>query len=491
MGSFILTGSNLTLQKLEEIVYHNTSVSLSSSAQTQMEKSQKLLEKWRKEKKTIYGFNTGFGSLSDVKIKDQDLLALQKNLVRSHACGVGAPFSEEEVRAIVLIRANSLAKGYSGVRPLLVTQLLELLNKKIIPFIPQKGSVGASGDLAPSAHLALALIGEGEFLKGKIAPIELQGREGLALINGTQVMAALSALNILQAQKLALLFDIASALSLEAIEGSRKPFHAHLHSIRPHRGQKEVAQRLWKLTEKSKIQEKHKECTKVQDSYSFRCIPQVHGSSQDALFFVQKIIETELNSVTDNPVIFAEEELWISGGNFHGQCLSQAMDFLSIAMTTLVNISERRIEKLLDPQFSGLPPFLANNEGLESGLMLAHVTASSLASYNKILSHPASTDTIPTSGNKEDHVSMGVHAALKAKEILGHAEDVLAIEFLAARQGIELRRPSKTSPCLEKVMATLEKEIPPITKDRVFSKDILKIKTLFPDILLQSQGIVE
>ena len=485
MSAFNLTGSPLTLQKLEEIVYHNTSVSLGPSAQTQMEKSQKLLEKWRKRKKTIYGFNTGFGSLSDVKIKDQDLLALQKNLVRSHACGVGAPFSEEEVRAIVLIRANSLAKGYSGVRPLLVTKLLELLNKKVIPSIPQKGSVGASGDLAPLAHLALALIGEGEFLKGKIAPIELQGREGLALINGTQVMAALSALNILQAQKLALLFDIASALSLEAVEGSRKPFHAHLHSIRPHQGQKEVAQRLWRLTEKSKIQEKHKECAKVQDSYSFRCIPQVHGSSQDALFFVQKIIETELNSVTDNPVIFTEEELWISGGNFHGQYLSQAMDFLSIAMTTMVNISERRIEKLLDPQFSGLPPFLANHEGLESGLMLAHVTASSLASYNKDLSHPASVDTIPTSGNKEDHVSMGVHAALKAKEILNNAEDVLAIEFLAASQGIELRRPLTTSPLLEKVMSVIRSQIPPITQDRIFSKDILKIKTLYVDILSQ------
>ena len=489
MNSFVLTGSNLTLQKLEEIVYHNTSVSLSPFAQTQMEKSLKLLEKWRKEKKIIYGFNTGFGSLSDVKIKDQDLLTLQKNLVRSHACGVGLPFSEEEVRAIVLVRANSLAKGYSGVRPLLVTKLLELLNKNVIPLIPQKGSVGASGDLAPSAHLALALVGEGEFLKGKIAPIEIQGREGLALINGTQVMAALSALNILKAQKLALLFDIASALSLEAVEGSRKPFHAHLHSIRPHRGQKEVAQRLWKLTEKSKIQDKHKECAKVQDAYSFRCIPQVHGSSLDALVFVQKIIETELNSVTDNPVIFTEEELWISGGNFHGQYLSQAMDFLSIAMTTLVNISERRIEKLLDSKFSGLPPFLAKNEGLESGLMLAHVTASSLASYNKVLSHPASTDTIPTSGNKEDHVSMGVHAALKAREILSHAEDVLAIELLAARQGIELRRPSKTSPDLEKVMAILEKEIPPITKDRVFSKDILKIKTLYSKILSQLHNI--
>ncbi len=500
MPSFFINGKNLTLDILRDIAHKKIKVSLDKTTKKHMMESFACVQRWTQEGKIIYGLNTGFGRLSDVKIDNGQNKALQLNLIRSHACGVGPAFSEPETRAIMLLRAQVLASGYSGVRPLIVETLLALLNKNVIPVIPQKGSVGASGDLAPLAHLALTLVGEGEvFYRSKkipaskalslahISPVQLLGREGLALINGTQVMTALGAQNILKTEQLLTLCDIASALSLEACLGSRMAFHPAIHTLRPHSGQIQVAKNLWRLTQNSKIQKSHKDCNKIQDSYSFRCIPQVHGSSRDAWAFAKKCIETELNSVTDNPLIFVKEDFCLSGGNFHGQVLSQAMDFLSIALATLVNISERRIEKLLDPTFSGLPTFLAHKEGLESGLMLAHVTAAALASQNKVLAHPASVDTIPTSGNKEDHVSMGVHAALKAKEILSNAEDVLAIELLAASQGIEFRRPLITSPVLEKVMAMIRKKIPPITQDRIFSKDIQEMKTLFPDILSQAQ----
>lgn len=473
-----LNGKSLSLTQFKEIVFNNVKLSLSPTATKQMQKSKKLLDQWIQEDKTIYGLNTGFGIMSDVRISNGDIEKLQHNLIRSHACGVGEPFSRSETRAILLLKAHALALGYSGVRPLVVEKLIGLLNSQTLPHIPQKGSVGASGDLAPLAHLALALMEKGK--------LTLQGREGLALVNGTQVMCALSALNVIKARTIFSLFDIASALSLEGSLGSRMPFYSKLHALRPHPGQKMIAKKLWDFTSHSQIQDSHKDCPRVQDPYSFRCIPQVHGIALDTLNTVQKIVETEINSVTDNPIILLKEKKFVSGGNFHGQYLSSAMDFLAIAITTLVNISERRIEKLMDPKFSGLPAFLSPHEGLESGLMLAHVTASALASQNKVLSHPASIDTIPTSGNKEDHVSMGVHAALKAKEILENAENVLAIEFLAARQALELRRPLRISPYLEKVMKLLEAHVPPITNDRVFSKDIEKIKILFPTIFMQT-----
>ncbi len=504
MSTFAITGKNLTLDILRDVAHKKTKVTLAPVAKKHMIQSLECVHRWTKNGKIIYGLNTGFGRLSDVRIDNGKNKTLQLNLIRSHACGVGSALSEPEVRAVILLRAQVLARGYSGVRPLIVEMLLKLLNKNIVPVIPQKGSVGASGDLAPLAHLALVLVGEGEvfyasqrmpsqkaFRLAKISPIELLGREGLSLINGTQVMTALSAHTILRTRRLLTLFDVASALSLEASLGSRSPFHPAIHKLRPHEGQKIVAKNMWNLTQNSKIQKSHAECHKIQDSYSFRCIPQVHGSSREAWAFAKKCVETELNSVTDNPLIFSDENLCLSGGNFHGQILSQAMDFLSIALATLVNISERRIEKLLDPSFSGLSAFLATKEGLESGLMLAHVTAAALASQNKVLAHPASVDTIPTSGNKEDHVSMGVHAALKAHEILDNAENVLAIEFLAASQGLELRRPLMTSPILEKVMSLIRSKIPPITQDRIFSKDIETLKTLFPDIFSCVQGRVQ
>lgn len=482
---YSLNGKFLSLGHLKKVVFEYTQVSLSPEASKKMLQSKTLLDQWIKDDRTIYGLNTGFGIMSDIRISNGDIERLQHNLIRSHACGVGAPFSEIETRAILLLKAHTLSLGHSGVRPLLVKKLLEYLNSNSLPYIPKKGSVGASGDLAPLAHLGLSVIGEGKLIKGKKqSPLLLQGREGLALVNGTQVMCALSALNVLKATDLFGLFDIASALSLEGSLSSRMPFYPRLHDLRPHPGQKTVAKKLWALTSNSKIQDSHKDCSKIQDSYSFRCIPQVHGIGRDTLSHVQSIVETELNSVTDNPIILTKEKKYIGGGNFHGQYLSCAMDFLAIATSSLVNISERRIEKLMDPKFSQLAPFLSAHEGLESGLMLAHVTASALASQNKVLSHPASVDTIPTSGNKEDHVSMGVHAALKAKEILENAENVLAIEFLAARQALELRRPLRSSPALEKVMDILSASVPPITKDRVFSKDIETIKTLFPKILI-------
>ncbi|MEK7790268.1 MAG: histidine ammonia-lyase [Deltaproteobacteria bacterium] len=491
--AFAIDGTNLTLKKFENIVRDDLSVSLSPVSQSKMNDSLRFLEEKLKKNEIIYGVNTGFGALCDVRILPAEMKSLQLNLIRSHSAGVGEFLEPREVRAILLLRAHALSRGYSAVRPLVVKKLIELLNKNVLPLIPSKGSVGASGDLAPLAHLALVLVGEGEALYqgarmsgkralalSKTTPIELTGREGLAAINGTQMMEAISAINVLKAETLFRLFDIASALSLESIQGSRLPFDRDLHNLRPHRGQKTVAEKLWKLTANSDIQKHHKNCDRVQDPYSFRCIPQVHGSSRDALAFVRQIIETELSSVTDNPLFFARKKKWVHGGNFHGQYLSQAMDFLSIAATTIVNISERRIEKLLDPKFSGHTAFLAPREGINSGLMGPHYTAAALASENKVLAHPSSVDTIPTCCHKEDHVSMGPHAALKAKEILKNAESVLAIEFLAASQGIEYQRPLKTSPLLEKVMATIRKHVEPIHKDRVFSHDIEKLKTIFP-----------
>lgn len=501
---FKISSVPLTLTHLERIAHGYLKVTLDPLAQNKMIKNMELLDQWIDGGETIYGVNTGFGALSDKKISPDKMGLLQLNLIRSTCAGVGPLFSEPEVRAIMLLRASVLARGYSGVRPIIAKTLIDFLNKNLIPVIPQKGSVGASGDLAPLAHLALSLIGEGEVIynsrrlsghialrKAKIKPLRLEGREGLALINGTQVMTAISALNVIKTGRLLQLFDIASALSLEAIQGSRKPFDADIHVLRPHKGQQIVAKNIWKLVQNSSIQKHHEFCGKVQDSYSFRCIPQVHGSSRDAAEFSKRIVETELNAVTDNPLFFTTQKKWLSGGNFHGQYLSQAMDFLSIALSTLVNISERRIEKLLDPRFSNLPPFLVKNSGISSGLMIAHVTVAALASENKVLSHPASTDTIPTSANKEDHVSMGVHAALKAKEIIENATSVIAIELLAASSGIEFLRPLKTSPHLEKVMSIIRKKVPPIHEDRVFTKDIEAIKQLFGEILNSLKGSVE
>jgi histidine ammonia-lyase len=417
---------------------------------------------------------------------------------------VGPHFNEVETRGIMLLRAHVLVQGYSGVRIALVQIILDCLNKGVLPVIPVKGSVGASGDLAPLSHLALTLVGEGEaylnnvkmsskaaLKKAGIKPILLEGREGIALINGTQVMATIGALNVIRAKKLLKLFDTAASLSLEACFGSRHPYESIVHDLRPHTGQKQVAKNIWALTANSTIQKTHKDCSRVQDAYSFRCVPQVHGSVRDTVAYVEKIITTELNSVTDNPLFFTKENKSISGGNFHGQYLAHAMDYLAISMTTLSAISERRIEKLFDPHFSGLPTCLAPNPGLDSGLMLAHVTAAAVTSENKVLSHPASVDTIPTSSNKEDHVSMGTHAAVKAKEVLKNARTVLAVELLSASQGIEYRRPLKTSAHLEKVMKVIRKKIPKITKDRQFGLDIKKMKTLFNEISDQVSGLIQ
>jgi len=504
MSSFAINGNNLTLETLASISQGHVRVSLDPTAEKRMIQNRNMLLQWIKDGETIYGVNTGFGALSDKKISTKKIKQLQLNLIRSHSTGVGSWFAEDEARAIMLLRAQVLASGYSGVRPIIVKTLLDFLNSDLTPLIPQKGSLGASGDLAPLSHLALTLVGEGEVLykeerlqskiglaRARIKPVQLQEKEGIALINGTQMMAALSALNILSAEKLLKLFDVAAALSLEAIQGSRKAFDADIHLLRPHAGQIVVAKNIWSLVQNSAIQKKHQFCGRVQDSYSFRCIPQVHGTSRDACAYVRKITETELNSVTDNPLFFTKKKKWLSGGNFHGQYLSQAMDFLSIAISTLSNIAERRIDKLCDPKFSGLPPFLISDHGTSSGLMAVHYTAAALASENKVLSHPASVDSIPTSGNMEDHVSMGPHAARKAREIIRNAEYIVASELLAASQGIEFLRPLKTSKHLEKIMRIIRKKIKPIHEDRIFSKDIEKMKTLFPQILAALKEIIQ
>ncbi|MBI4041610.1 MAG: histidine ammonia-lyase [Deltaproteobacteria bacterium] len=501
--SILLNGKNLSWKLFQKIVFEHHSVGIHPSARTLVQKNTALLASFQKRGDIVYGLNTGFGVLSNIEITEDQIETLQHNLIRSHSCGVGLPYTEIQTRAILLLRIHALCAGYSGVRLAIIESLIALLNKNILPYIPQKGSVGASGDLAPLAHLALVLIGEGSVLqnqkrtssvpilkKAGISPLKLMGREGLALINGTQVMTAISALNVLEAQKLMLLFTIAGALSLEACLGSQKPFHELIHRLRPHAGQINVANLLWSLTQQSEFQKAHVACGKVQDPYSFRCMPQVHGSTLDTLAFVSQIVETELNAVTDNPLFFTKEKMWLSGGNFHGQYLSNAMDYLSIAFTSLAHMSECRIEKLLDPQFSGLPACLASQQGLESGLMLAHVTAAALASENKTLAHPASVDTIPTSGSKEDHVSMGVGAALKCHQILENAKIILAIELLSASQAIELRRPLKTNPLLEKVQAKIRTVVPPITGDRIFSQDIEKIVSITDDLFqLVSQNI--
>ena len=490
-----LTGKDLSLTHFKQIVFDHEKVRLSPQAEKKMSASLQQLLKHLEQEDLIYGVNTGFGALSDKKIPKSSFSALQENIILSHSAGVGPLFSGPEVRAIVLLRANVLARGHSAVRPLVVKTLIHSLNANIRFPIPKKGSVGASGDLAPLSHLALTLIGKGKgrslLKRAGIKPLRLEAREGIALVNGTQVMAAIGALNILASDDILKLFDVSAAMSLEVVQGSQKAFDSDLHALRPHPGQGVVAKNVWKLLSGSGIQKNHEGCGRVQDPYSFRCIPQVHGSSRDAFLFAKKIIETEINAVTDNPLFFPDKKKWISGGNFHGQYLSQAMDFLAIGLTTLANISERRIEKLLDPKFSHLAPFLSKSAGLSSGLMIAHVTSAALASENKVLSHPASVDTIPTSGNKEDHVSMGVHAALKAQDILENVKNILAIEFLAAYQGLSLLRPLKTSPVLEKVYSALSQKISPIHKDRIFSTDIENIKTLFPKILDVVRNMVQ
>jgi len=446
-----LDGNSLTLAQVEAVARGNAKVGLSASAQKQIDKSRAIVDHFLERRTVVYGITTGFGKFKDVFIPPEQTEQLQRNFLVSHACGVGPAFPEDVTRAVTLLRANALAKGFSGIRKEVVELLLALLNNGIHPVIPEQGSVGASGDLAPLAHLALVLTGEGtaeyngKVVTGKQAlslaglkPVTLKAKEGLALTNGTQVMAALGTLVVLEAERLAKMADIIGAMSLEAQLGSCKAFSHLVHELRPHPGQLASARNLMRLLEDSELMESHKDCPMVQDAYSLRCMPQVHGASRQAFKHSREVLEIEINSATDNPLVFEDEV--ISGGNFHGQPLALMLDYLGIALAELANISERRTERLVNPALSnGLPAFLTRDGGINSGMMIAQYTAAALVSENKVLAHPASVDSIPTSANQEDHVSMGTIGARKARTILKNVRHVLAIELLCAAQGLDLR----------------------------------------------------
>ncbi len=481
----MIDGESLTIANVLEVALTRRRVELEPGAAARMSRSRAVIEAIIKEQRVVYGVSTGFGKLSDVHIGHDQITPLQHNLVRSHAAGLGEPFSESEVRALILLRANVLAKGLSGARPIVTERLCDLLNHRVYPLIPCRGSVGASGDLAPLAHLALVLIGEGEVFSASttitgreafegigVAPLDLQAKEGLALLNGTQATLASGVISWYRAKQLVDLADLAGAMSLEALKGSPVAFDARIHAARPHPGQRRVAERLLRFLQHSEIRESHIGCDRVQDAYSLRCMPQVHGPVRECLDNVQNSAAIELNSATDNPLVFSETGDVLSGGNFHGQYLGLAFDFLAISLSVLANISERRIERILNPEYGDLPPFLADKPGLNSGFMIAQVTAAALSSENKVLSHPASVDSIPTSGNKEDHVPMAMGAALKLRQVVANLERILAIEFLCAAQGIDYLRPLKAGITVEAAYQHIRNRISHVSVDRVLSKDI-------------------
>ena len=487
----VLDGASLTLDDVEQVARAARGVALAPLARERVARSRRVVDDAVARGAVVYGITTGFGNFADVCIPLDKLGQLQLNLIRSHAAGVGEPLGEAETRAVMLLRANVLAKGFSGVRPETLELLVAMIGRGVHPVIPSQGSVGASGDLAPLAHLALALVGEGECtLDGRrqpaaealaavgLRPVALEAKEGLALINGTQVMAAVGSLALGDAWRLARQADLVGAWTLDALDGTDVAFDARIHAARPHPGQGASAANLRRLLAGSPIREAHRDCAKVQDAYSLRCMPQVHGAARDALAFASRTLETELNSATDNPMVFAETSELLSGGNFHGEPVAIALDVLAIAVAELGAISERRTERLVNGALSGLPPFLTREGGLESGLMIAHVTAAGLASENKVLAHPASVDSIPTSANKEDHVSMGVTAALKAARVVANTRRILAVEALAATQALEIRRPLRSSVPLEAALEVLRRRLPASTSDRVLAPEIEAIAEL-------------
>lgn len=465
-------------------------VALAPTARARMEESRALIDRLAAGDAPIYAVNTGVGLLANVRIPRGDLDRLQRNVIRSHAVGVGQPLSREAVRAMMLIRANVLAKGFSGIRPLVAERLCDLINHGVTPVVPSQGSVGASGDLAPLAHMSLVLIGEGEAeFEGRILPgaialeragleaIELHPKEGISLINGTQAMLAIGCLELDAAETLVESAEAIGAMTLDALRGTPRAFDARIHEARPHPGQLASAARLRTLLEGSEIRQSHIGCQRVQDAYSLRCIPQVHGPVRDALAEARRVFEIEINSATDNPLVFGEEI--ISGGNFHGESLAFQLDFLAVALSALAGISERRIDRLVNPALNEeLPPFLAGHAGLESGLMMAQVTAASLVAENRVLAHPASTGSITTSGNKEDFVSMGMTSAVKLERIVRNTCHVLGIEALAAARALDLLAPLKSSAVLEEARNRIRAVSPPIEGDRAFYIDIAALATL-------------
>jgi histidine ammonia-lyase len=480
----VLTGDGLTLEQVKDICYGFVTVDIAENSMQRVKASRNSVEEIVSNKKIIYGITTGFGKFSDVMIAEKDVNKLQLNLIRSHACGVGEPFPEVVSRAMVLLRLNALLKGFSGVRVEIIQQLQMLLNKRIHPVVPQQGSLGASGDLAPLSHLALVLIGEGQvYFEGHIydtarlfnqlgiQPISLKAKEGLALINGTQAMTAQGVINWIESMRLFYQSEVISCLTIEGLQGIMDAFHPAIHEARGYTQQTEVAERICELLKGSQLITKQGE-KRVQDAYSLRCIPQVHGATLQVLDYVKEKLEIEINAATDNPLIFNGGQMVISGGNFHGQPIAFAMDFMKIAMAELANISERRIERLVNPALNDLPPFLSPQPGLQSGAMILQYCAASLVSENKTLAHPASVDSIPSSANQEDHVSMGTIAARHAYMIIQNVRRVLAIECICALQAVQYRGIEKMAPTTSAFYKESRKIVPSIDSDRVFSKDI-------------------
>jgi histidine ammonia-lyase len=513
----LLDGSSLTIDQLLAIADDRETVALADAARDRVRASRAVVDRRALGDEPAYGINTGFGSFADVRIPPDALQALQLNLLRSHAAGLGDPLPARTVRATMALRANVLAKGFSGISAETLDALIALLNARVHPRVPSRGSVGASGDLAPLAHLALVLIGEGEVLddddddddqrkarkarkdnldssrawrplrsisgadalaRAGLKPITLGAKEGLALINGTQPSTAVLALALAAAEQVARAADIAAALSIDALRGSIHPFEARIHEARPFKGQLRSAANIEALMRGSGINHSHEHCGKIQDAYSLRCAAQVHGAVRDALRFIRETVDIEANSATDNPMVFADTGDIVSGGNFHGAPIAIAADLLATAIVPLATISERRTDRLVDPTLSGLPAFLTREGGLRSGLMLAQVTAAAVASELKSLAHPAGVDTIPTSANKEDHVSMSMTAALKAQCAVGRAREVIAIEVLCACQAIDLLAPLTTSPPLKKVHDLVRSRVPILDDDRAPAPDIMAITNL-------------
>lgn len=490
-----LTGRDLDLETVAEVAGpHGPAVRLDAEARTRVEASRAVVEEAVAEGKVVYGITTGFGALSDIVIPPERIRELQVNLIRSHAAGYGAPLPEEEVRAVLLLRANVLALGYSGVRAELIEMLLAMLNQRVHPVIPSIGSVGASGDLAPLSHLALVVIGEGraeyggERMSGGealdragIVPLTLEAKEGLALNNGTQVHTGIGALALLSAECAVDSADVAGAMSLEALRGTPAPFDAAIQSVRPHPGQAHSAARLRALLAGSEIRESHRVGDpRVQDAYSLRCMPQVHGAARQALEYARRVLEVEINSATDNPLVFPDGSV-ISGGNFHGQPVAQVLDLLAIACADMGAIVERRVARLVDPTTSGLPAFLCREPGVQSGLMMAQIVAAAGVAELRARAHPASADTVPTDANKEDHVSMGMTAALKARESVRILETLIAIELMCAAQALEFLRPMRAGAGVEQAFDIVRSRVAPLESDRVLAPDIEALTRMVHD----------
>ncbi len=482
-----LDGLHLTLADVVAVALQNQTVGISRDAIGAMQKSRAVVDRLAAGDAPVYAVNTGVGLLADVRVSPGDLETLQRNVVRSHAAGVGEPMSRAETRAMMLIRANVLARGFSGIRPLIAERLCDVLNRGVTPVVPARGSVGASGDLAPLAHMALVLMGEGEaefegtrmpggeaLKRSGIEPVVLQSKEGISLLNGTQAMLAVGCLELAHAERLAIAADVICAMSLDGLKGTPRAFDPRIHELRAHPGQIASAANLLRLLEGSEIRQSHVTCRRVQDAYSLRCAPQVHGAVRDTLAESRRVFEVELNAVTDNPLVIGDEI--ISGGNFHGQPLALALDYLAIALTALAGISERRVDRLVNPALNeDLPAFLAGHPGLESGLMMIQVTAAALVAENRVLANPASPGSITTSGNKEDFVSMGMTSALKLKQVVANTRAVLAIEALTAARALDFLAPLKSGAAVEKARAGLRSACPAWEGDQTLSDKIRSV----------------